>query len=127
LYGYNFIDAAKNVISLFKARGWTAIITDYMLDRVLLMISFGNGLLSGGFAAVISYLFRLNLEGMAFGIGFLVGLVLTSVVLGVVGSGVNTVIVCYAEDPATFEINHYDLSVRMRSSWREAFPHDFTY
>lgn len=127
LYGYNFIDAAKNVISLFKARGWTAIITDYMVDRVLLMISFGNGLVSGGLAAGISYAMQLNLEGIAFGIGFLVGLVMTSVVLGVVGSGVNTVIVCYAEDPATFEINHYDLSMRMRSSWREAFPNDFTY
>jgi hypothetical protein len=127
LYGYNFVEAAKNVMTLFKARGWTAIITDYMLDRVLLMISFGNGLLSGGIAAGISYMLQLNLEGIAFGVGFLVGLILTSVILSVVGSGVNTVIVCYAEDPATFEINHFDLSMRMRSSWREAFPNDFRY
>lgn len=127
LYGYSFVEAAKNVMTLFKARGWTAIITDYMVDRVLLMISFGNGLLSGALAAGISYTLQLNLEGIAFGVGFLVGLILTSVVLSVVGSGVNTVIVCYAEDPATFEINHFDLSMRMRSSWREAFPNDFNY
>jgi Plasma-membrane choline transporter. len=127
LYGYSFVEAAKNVMTLFKARGWTAIITDYMVDRVLLMISFGNGMLSGALAAGISYTLQLNLEGIAFGVGFLVGLILTSVVLSVVGSGVNTVIVCYAEDPATFEINHFDLSMRMRSSWREAFPNDFNY
>lgn len=127
LYGYGFVDAAKNVITLFKSRGWTAIITDYMVDRVLLMISFGNGLIAGGFAAAISYMFSLNLEGVAFFVGFFVGMLLSTVVLSVVGSGVNTVIVCYAEDPATFEINHYSLSMRMRDAWRSAFPNDFTY
>ena len=127
LYGYSFTDAARNVITLFKTRGWTTIITDYMVDRVLMMISVGNGLVAGGCAALISYMFNLNLEGVAFTVGFVVGLVLTSVVLGVVGSAVNTVIVCYAEDPAAFETNHFDLSVRMRESWREAFPNDFTY
>ena len=127
LYGFSFVDAAKNVITLFKSRGWTAIITDYMVDRVLMMISFGNGLIAGGLAAAISYMFNLNLEGVAFLVGFVVGMLLSMVVLGVVGSGVNTVIVCYAEDPATFEINHYELSVRMRDTWRSAFPNDFSY
>jgi len=75
----------------------------------------------------VSYLFNLNLEGIAFGLGFVVGMLLSMVVLSVVGSGVNAVIVCYAEDPATFEINHYTLSMRMRESWRSAFPNDFTY
>jgi len=127
LYGYSFIDAAKNVITLFKSRGWTAIITDYIVDRVLMMISFGNGLITGGCAALISYMFNLDLEGVAFTIGFVVGMLLTTVLLSVVGSGVNTVVVCYAEDPATFEINHYELSIRMRESWRVAFPNDFKY
>jgi len=127
LYGYSFIEASKNVITLFKSRGWTAIITDYMVDRVLMMLSFGNGLLSGACAAYISYVFNLNLEGEAFMVGFLVGVLLTSTVLGVVGSGVNTVIVCYAEDPLAFEINHYELSMRMRDTWRAAFPEQFKY
>jgi hypothetical protein len=127
LYGFSFVDAAKNVITLFKSRGWTAIITDYMVDRVLMMISFGNGLITGGLTAAISYMFNLNLEGVAFLVGFVVGMLLSITVLGVIGSGVNTVIVCYAEDPATFEINHYELSVRMRDSWRSAFPNDFSY
>ncbi len=127
LYGYSFIDASKNVITLFKSRGWTAIITDYMVDRVLMMLSFGNGLLAGAVAAYVSYAFHLDLEGEAFTVGFFVGILLTSTVLGVVGSGVNTIIVCYAEDPLAFEINHYDLSMRMRDSWRKAFPDQFMY
>lgn len=28
LYGYNFLESGKNVINLFKTRGWTTIITD---------------------------------------------------------------------------------------------------
>jgi len=55
-------------------------------------------------------------------IGFLVGLVLASVMLGVVGSAVDTVIVCYAESPAEFEQNHRALSVEMRKAYREAWP-----
>lgn len=127
LYGYSFIEASKNVITLFKSRGWTAIITDYMIDRVLMMLSLGNGLLAGGCAAYISYAFNLGLAGEAFTVGFFIGVLLTSTVLGVVGSGVNTVIVCYAEDPLAFEINHFELSMRMRDTWRVAFPDYFKY
>lgn len=127
IYGYGFVDAAKNVITLFKARGWTAIITDYIVDRVLAMISFGVGLITGGLAALFAYVLRLEVAGAAFGIGFIVGFILTSILLGVVGSGVNTVVVCYAEDPKAFEDNHTELSIRMRESWRLAFPNDFHY
>jgi hypothetical protein len=28
LYGYSFMEAGQNVMTLFKARGWTMIITD---------------------------------------------------------------------------------------------------
>lgn len=42
--------------------------------------------------------------------------------LGVVGSAVDTVIVCYAESPAEFEQNHRALSVEMRQAYREAWP-----
>lgn len=127
LYGYNYIDSAKNVMTLFRARGWTAIITDYMVDRVLAMISVGVGLVAGGFAALFSYLFSMNLEGIAFTTGFLVGLLLTSILLGLVSSSVNTVIVCYAEDPASFERNHNELSIRMSGVWRNTFPNEFQY
>ncbi len=127
IYGYGFVDAARNVITLFKARGWTAIITDYLVDRVLAMISFGVGLITGGFAALIAYSFNLQVAGAAFGIGFFVGLILTSILLGLVGSGVKTAVVCYAEDPKAFEDNHPELSHRMRESWRVAFPNDFRY
>jgi len=35
---------------------------------------------------------------------------------------VNTVIVCYAEDPAAFQMNHPILSGQMREAWVQAYP-----
>jgi hypothetical protein len=42
--------------------------------------------------------------------------------MSVVASAVNTVIVCFAEAPREFEENHPQLSMEMRSAWRQAWP-----
>lgn len=127
LYGYNFVESAKNVMILFRARGWTAIVTDYIVDRVLTLVSSLIGVAVGAFAALISYAVGLDLEEFAFFLGLLIGFILTAVLLSVVSSAVNTIIVCYAEDPGSFDTNHFELSNRMRQSWRVAFPDDFNY
>lgn len=33
LYGYSYIEAGKNVITLFKNRGWEAIIADDLISN----------------------------------------------------------------------------------------------
>lgn len=55
-------------------------------------------------------------------LGFTVGLVLCSIILSTVSSGVNTVIVLFAEAPAEFQQNYPELSNRMRETWQAAFP-----
>lgn len=55
---------------------------------------------------------------------FFIGLFLSSMLMGVVGSAVNTIIVCFAEAPAEFEMNHPDLSSEMRAAWRQAWPEE---
>eukprot|EP00978_Attheya_sp_CCMP212_P041516 scaffold238929_cov58-Attheya_sp.AAC.1 len=47
LYGYSYIEAGKNVITLFQNKGWTAIITDDLVENVLFMLSVGIGLATG--------------------------------------------------------------------------------
>jgi len=47
---------------------------------------------------------------------------MSSILLGVIGSSVDTVIVCFAEAPAEFQANHPELSEKMRRTWREAYP-----
>lgn len=50
------------------------------------------------------------------------GFLISSILMSVVGSAVNTVIVCFAESPAEFEQNHPHLSAEMRAAWRQAWP-----
>ena len=129
LYGYSFIDSGKNVMTLFKTRGWTTIITDNLVGSVLAMLSVGVGLITGLIGILLASMKGLGAEfaGGAFAVGFIVGLVLTSVLMSVVESATNTVIVCYAEAPAEFEQNHPELSRSMRETWRQAWPVEFRY
>lgn len=39
IYGFSYLEAGRNVIQLFKAKGWTAIITDDLADNVRLLRS----------------------------------------------------------------------------------------
>ena len=133
LYGYTFVEAGKNVMTLFRMRGWTTIITDNLAQGVLGLVSVAIGLITGLIALVIA-----NARGMVFGdelgasaaaffVGFVTGAVLTITLLTLVSSAVNTVIVCYAEAPREFEINHPKLSHDMRTAWRLTWPEEFRY
>jgi hypothetical protein len=131
LYGYGFVDAAKSVMTLFKERGWTAIIADVLVDRVLMMLSVLMGLIMGLVSVAVAAAQGIALSddygGPAgpFLLGFMLGMALNSVLMNVIGSAVNTVIVCYAEAPADFEQNHPELSATMRESWAQAYPDKF--
>ena len=47
LYGYDYISAGKKVMGLFKTRGWTAIIADNLVNRLLGIVCLTIGLLTG--------------------------------------------------------------------------------
>jgi len=59
---------------------------------------------------------------LAIRIGAVLGLVVTSVLFGIISSSVNAVLVCFAASPVDFENNHPQLSHEMRSAWREVWP-----
>lgn len=131
LYGFGYIEAGKNVMQLFQQKGWTVLITDDLTDRVLMMMSVCVGVVTGVVGMAFSYTDPNLLDGLglednipliAFFISFVVGLLFCSILMSVVGSAVNTVIVCFAESPAEFEANHPSLSAEMRSAWGQAWP-----
>ena len=130
IYGFGYIEAGRNVVQLFENKGWTAIIADDLADNVLFMMSVAIGLSSGLVGMVIGFMdsgMFVNLgfdhaAGPAFVIGFLAGFLFATIIMSVVGSGVNTVIVCYAEDPAAFQMNHPQLSAEMSAAWVQAWP-----
>jgi hypothetical protein len=55
----------------------------------------------------------------------MVGLLLTSIMMSIVASAVNTVIVCFAEAPNEFQDNHPRLSDELRLAWRSMYPDEF--
>ena len=133
LYGYPFIESGKSVLELFKSRGWTTIITDQLAEAALGLVSVAVGLITGlvalGIATGRGMVFgdELGASAAAFFAGFITGTVMTSTLLTLVSSAVSTVIVCYAEAPAEFEMNHPKLSQDMRCAWRQAWPEEFQY
>jgi len=133
LYGYSYIEAGKNVFTLFKNRGWEAIIADDLISNVFFFLSLSVGLICAG----IGYAFNENSFGGIFAdaidtglsvsvtnavLGFIIGLVLSSILFSTIGSAVNAVIVCFAEGPAEFEANHPELSRKMRETWLQFYP-----
>ena len=130
----SFLEAGQNVMQLFQQKGWTVIINDDLVDRVLLMVSVGVGFLVGFIGLIIALTNNNLLAGMVdnadgasvgavgFFVGMVAGFVFTSILMSVVGSANNTVIVCFAESPAEFEANHPQLSAEMRSAWVQAWP-----
>jgi hypothetical protein len=129
IYGYGYIEACKNVFTLFKDRGWEAIIADNLVGNTLGLLSLIVGGVMGGIAVLLNNyggFFKGHPNGesqaAAFLLGFVVGLVICSVLMSTIASSVDTVIVLFAEAPNEFERNHPDLSRRMRETWRQTFP-----
>ena len=66
LYGYSFLDAGRNVITLFQNKGWTTIITDDLTDNVLWLMSIGIGLATG----LVGFIMGAADQDMFSGIGY---------------------------------------------------------
>ncbi|KAI2491379.1 choline transporter-like protein [Fragilaria crotonensis] len=109
-------------------RGWDAIIADDLIGNVLFLVSIIVGGLTGVVGIIVQTTSPLfdnapgNQTAIAFGLGFIVGLVLCSIFLGSIASAVNAVIVLFAEAPAEFQQNYPELSNQMRTAWSDAFP-----
>lgn len=130
LYGYSYLEAGRNVITLFQNKGWSTLITDDLAENVLFMVSVAIGLITGLVGFIMGKIDQNLFAGMGyddsgmvgFVLGFLVGFLFASIMMSVVASAVNTVIVCFAEAPAEFQANHPELSNDMRMAWRQAWP-----
>jgi hypothetical protein len=55
-------------------------------------------------------------------IGFVIGYIVSAVMVNVIQGAVNTLIVCWADSPSRLEENHPELAQEMRDAWRAAFP-----
>ncbi|KAL3791047.1 hypothetical protein ACHAW5_002824 [Stephanodiscus triporus] len=129
MYGYGYLEAGKNVMTLFRQRGWTIIIADNLVSNVLSLFVVVIGVVTGCVGLLMNDInpswfegFEGTAMGVAFGFSFLVGIVISAILLSVVDSSINTVLVCFAEAPGEFEENHPELSSNMRDAWRKVYP-----
>lgn len=135
LYGFGYCEAGKNVMQLFKDRGWEAIIADDIISTVLGLMGLVVGLITAGFSVLIASQSDMFDEFAAFVengdtiaqivcgiVGFIIGMFLCSIVMGVISSSVFASIVLFAEAPAEFESNHPEHSREMREAYQEAHP-----
>jgi len=132
LYGYDYLTAGKKVMSLFVDRGWTTIINDNLVTRVLSLVSIVVGMLTGCVGLLLASAspawlseFGSSANAVAFLIPALVGTAFAYILMGVVASAVDTVIVAFCEAPLEFEQNHPGLSVQMVEAWRQIYPEAF--
>ena len=102
------------------------VVQDVLIQNVLLMASLIIGGSTGTFAVVIEETDGYDFSSIhkpvisAFLIGSVLGFVLSNILLlGVVGSAVNTVLVCFAAGPFEFDKHHPRLSREMREVWSQ--------
>lgn len=62
IYGYSYLESGRRVMELFRARGWTAIITDNLVGYVLGFTTFVVGLLAGVTGVVVEHIVSWNLH-----------------------------------------------------------------
>jgi len=128
IYGYSYIESGKAVMQLFADRGWDAVIADDLVGNAIFLTSVVAGLIIGavgvGYASINTQFSGLADEnlGIAFAIGFVIGICICSVLFSTIASGVNTVIVMFADAPREFESNHPELSQKMRETWEQFYP-----
>jgi len=122
LYGYSFVEAGKNVLTLFQERGWETIIADDLVSGVLSLVNISIALITGGISVAFAAIFGDGTMDTAvvFGVGCVIGFFTSYLVMSVIESSVNTVIVLFAEAPYEFEQGHRALSDKMRQAYSKA-------
>lgn len=126
LYGYDYLSAGSQVSTLFKARGWSVIINDYLLSRAMGLMVLFISIITGFVGMVLaSYFLGVAKVGPGFLSGFFLGVSSCNVLFGVVTSAATTVIVCFAESPNQLRNNHgAQMFQDLVQAWKKAYPED---
>ena len=128
IYGYSYMEAGKNVMTLFRQRGWTTIISDSLVHRMIGMMGLGIGLVTALIAVLMTLLETRNATVLLLSalLALIIGIMGASVIFQVLYSAVDTIIVLFAEAPMEFRQHYPDLASEMEDAWAQAWPDIFT-
>jgi len=131
LYGYNFVESGDKVMRLFYARGWSLIVNDALVQRVLVWTSLVIGGLTGAITMLVIDANELPDDAtrswVSFFCGLLIGFFMANTLMSVVSSAVDCVLVCFAEAPMELQTHHPELSQRMEEAWYATYPQEYHY
>eukprot|EP00934_Nitzschia_sp_Nitz4_P001440 Nitzschia sp. Nitz4//scaffold253_size28098//9209//15122//NITZ4_008141-RA/size28098-processed-gene-0.22-mRNA-1//1//CDS//3329544300//1440//frame0 len=129
LYGYDYLTAGKKALELFHSRGLSTVVTDDLVHRLLVLVCFVVAAMVGFVGMILeawtgwaSPIFGETSKFPVFAVCCTIGYSLASVTMSTVVSGVNSVMVCYAEAPAEFESQHPALYQEMAAAWHSVYP-----
>lgn len=124
MFSYSYLEGGEKAYQLFSTRGWMVIAKDNLVRTALTMTSIVIGASCGIVAVLVEEVDGYTFTSLhqpiwtSFWIGSVTGFVLSNILLlGVVGSAINTVLVCFAAEPFAFDQNHPRLSAEMRGVW----------
>jgi hypothetical protein len=55
IYGYSYLESGRRVMELFRARGWTSIVTNGLVGFTMGIITFTIGIITGAAALIVEY------------------------------------------------------------------------
>ena len=133
LHGYSFMTAGRHVTDMFNAKGWTSIVNDDLTQRVFFL---GNVIVGAMSAWIAVHVVAKDVKEQIFpGVdnpeyivavcAFLVGYVVNSVFMVVMGSAVTAVFVLWAEDPQGWQLTHPDHYAALHAAWLEIYPGEY--
>jgi len=122
MYGSSFVESGKDAFTLFKSRGLTALINDQLVSNIFMFVSFAGAMLVGlvGYGFAQAFGLGGGYRSLLAGLGFVVGLLVCSIVLSIVDSAVATVFVCWADAKEALQKNDEGLYGEMEKAWSEA-------
>lgn len=122
IYGYGYLESGKKVMRLFASRGWTALVANKLVQYLLNVACVLIGVITGLIAIPLGETVDIDDHRKSFFIGFVIAVVISTVMMYVVKGAVNTVIVCYASTPTLLANNHPDLTKEIAEAWLLVFP-----
>jgi hypothetical protein len=135
LTGSKFTQAGREVMQLFRDRGWSAVINDDLVGTTMGLVCIAVGVVSAAVSGGTAYAFMAG-GGMATNAGtvagtvaflsFLVGIAMASVMTSVLTTAVRTVYVCFAMAPNAAQATHPTAFAALVNAWHKAHPNELS-
>lgn len=108
--GTSFIESAKITYSMATCANLPYIIRDLLLNSLVTLGSFICALAGAACGAGAGYVLDSSNAAIMGGVlGFFVGLIAGFAAIGVINSGIKTILMCWAEDPRPLQNTHPDI------------------